>query len=75
MKKTGEIIKDCLAQKGLNQSNLADALGTSKQRVSQKVSTNADIKFQEVVEFLDSVGYDLVIKDRESEFEMAVKNF
>lgn len=75
MKKTGEIIKECLKQKGLNQSDLADAMGVSDQRISQKVSVNQDIKFQEAARFLDSVGFDLVIEDRVSDWKKNVKNF
>ena len=74
MKKTGDIVKVLLGVKNMNQSDLSRMLHTSTQDVSQKVSVNKDMKVQEFVRYLDAMGFDIVITDRnENGYRSSIK--
>lgn len=61
------IIKGLMKENKVTQTAMAQELGVSKQSLHQRLASNADLKFEQVVEMLGVMGFQLLIRRKPTE--------
>lgn len=59
-----QIISELIKMRGWTQMGLADELGQSKNAVSQTLTCKSDMTIGRVLKYLDTLGAELVVRDR-----------
>ena len=77
--KASEVIKKIMSDKRVRTADIAKKMGKSRQTVyntfqNDKNSAKGGMKFENVVEFLDALGCEIIIKDVETGKEYAVRD-
>ena len=60
----GEKILEIMEQEKVSQTELAERLNSNRKNLNQTLRRNQDIKFSQVVEIFDKLGYDVKIEKR-----------
>lgn len=68
------IIKRLMKENKVTQTAMAQELGISKQSLHQRLASNADLKFEQVVNMLDVMGYQIHIRRKPSENSQNLEN-
>lgn len=61
-----EVIREAMKARGLNQAMLADAAGLKRQSNVSELLRGNSIRVDNMVKLLDAMGFDLIVKDRNS---------
>ena len=61
-----EVIREAMKARGLNQAMLADAAGLKRQSNVSELLRGNSIRVDNMIKLLDAMGFDLIVKDRNS---------
>lgn len=61
----GEKILEIMEAEKVSQTELAERLNSNRKNLNQTLRRNQDIKFSQVVEIFDKLGYDVKIEKRQ----------
>ena len=63
MKKASEAILDCLEEKKITQTQLAESMGEDRRNLNQQLHRRNDMKVERFIDLLEHLGYRLEIVD------------
>ena len=65
MKKAADVIIDCLAEKGMTQTQLAACMGEDVRNINQQLNRRNDMKVERFVDVLNHIGYRVEIVEND----------
>lgn len=68
-----ELINECVKEKGIAKATLAKNVGMTSQNLYNKLARPNGMRIDSLVAIMEALGYDVIVKDRETGKEMKVK--
>lgn len=65
-----QIIRQCMAQRGFNQTMLAEAAGFARQSNISELLRSKNLRVDNMLRLLNAMGYDVIVKDRNAKSKM-----